>query len=99
MKVPLEKARICLECDTIHDLPSCPECGSASYYYLANWIKPHREPRPAPQPTMAEAPPGEAAPPRKKRRLVRNVLLAGVSLLTAYTLLFKPRRKPPESEE
>ena len=99
MKVPLEKARICLECDTIHDLPTCPECGCASYYYLANWIKPHREPRPAPQPAAPPEPPAAAPPPKKKRQLVRNLLLGGASLLTAYALLFKPRRKPPKSEE
>lgn len=91
MKMPLEKARICLECDTIHDLQTCPECGSASFFYLANWVKPARPPRPEP-------PPPAAAPPAKKRHWIRNVLIAGASVLAAYQFLFKPSRKKPEDE-
>lgn len=95
MKVPLEKARICLECDTIHDLPACPECGSTTFYYLAKWVKPKLPPRPEPPP---EAPAPEAPPPKKKsRHLLRNSLMLGAYLLGAYQVLFKPsRKKPPE---
>ncbi len=94
MKLPLEKARICLDCDTLHDLDACPECGSDSYFYLANWIKPKHPPRPAPPP---EAPLLELPPPRKSRHWLRNTLLAGASLIAAYRFLFKPsRKKPPE---
>ncbi len=87
MKMPLEKARICLECDTIHDLVACPECGSSSFYYLANWIKPQH-----PRPT-AESPQPEAASPRKKRHWIRNTLLAGAGVVAAYQLLFRPSKK------
>ncbi len=91
MKMPLEKARLCLECDTIHDLESCPQCGSATFFYLATWVKPARPPRP-------ERPPAPAPPvPPKKRHWVRNTLLAGASVIAAYQLLFKPSpKKPPE---
>lgn len=95
MKMPLEKARLCLECDTIHDLVSCPQCGSAAFFYLATWVKPARPPRPVPE----ERPAAPAAPP-KKRHWVRNTLLAGASVIAAYQLLFKPsRKKPPEEIE
>lgn len=95
MKVPLEKARICLECDTIHDLPACPECGSTTFYYLAKWVKPKLPPRPEPP---QETPPAESPPPKKKsRHLLRNSLMLGAYLLGAYQVLFKPsRKKPPE---
>ncbi len=93
MKMPLDKARICLECDTIHDLVTCPECGSSSFYYVANWIKPKQPPR-AVEPEQLVTP---VAPARKKRHWVRNTLLAGASVLAAYQFLFKPtRKKPPE---
>lgn len=98
MKVPLEKARICLECDTIHDLPSCPECGCGTYYYIANWIRPHRPPRPEPSNPPPPEPALDLPSAKKKRHILRNLLLLGGSLLAAYGLLFKPRRKPPEDQ-
>lgn len=93
MKMPLEKARICLECDTIHDLAACPECGSASFYYLANWIKPRHPPRPEREKPLFELP-----PPKKKRHWVRNGLMAAASIVAAYQLLFKPSRRKKQDE-
>lgn len=94
MKMPLDKARLCLDCDTIHDLESCPQCGSATFFYLATWVKPSLPPRAVP----AERPPAPAAPaPRRMGHWVRNTLLAGAGVIAAYQLLFKPsRQKPPE---
>ncbi len=95
MKMPLEKARLCLECDTVHDLPACPQCGSSAFFYLANWIKPKEPPRPEPS---AKKP--AATQPPKKRHWLRNSLLAAGTVLAAYNLLFKrSRRKPPEEDE
>lgn len=98
MKVPLEKARICLECDTIHDLVACPECGSDTYYYLANWIKPQRPPRPAPEPPPAEREIFAPAGKKKNRHLLRKALFAGAGLIAAYQFLFKRSRRKPRDE-
>jgi predicted nucleic acid-binding Zn-ribbon protein len=87
MRIPLAEARLCLECDTIHDLESCPECGSSTFFYVGNWIKPSRPPH---RPEKQEAKP--AAPP-KKGHWVRNSLVAGASLIAAYEFLFKPSRR------
>ena len=104
MKLPLEKARLCLECDTIHDQVSCPQCGSATFFYLANWVKPRPEPQPepAPPPPRPPEPPRFEMLPRRKRHLLRNALMAGAGLLAAYGLLFRPAKKkvkPGEGNE
>lgn len=96
MKLPLEKARICLECDTIHDLPACPECGSDTYYFLANWVKPQHPPKPRPDSSELKL---ELPPPKKKKRhLVRNALVLGAGLIAAYQFWFSPSRKKPPSD-
>ncbi len=105
MKLPLEKARLCLECDTIHDQVSCPQCGSATFFYLANWVKPRPEPEPAPPLPGASRSGGPPEPPRfqmlprRKRHLLRNTLLAGASLVAAYGLLFRPAKKKVKNGE
>ncbi len=97
MKLPLEKARICLECDTIHDLPACPECGSTTFYYLARWVKPKQPPKPESEAEQVEQAPAPERPRKKSRHILRKVLFTGLGILGAYQLLFKPsRKKPPE---
>ena len=103
VKIPLEKARLCLECDTIHDLPSCPQCGCDTYYYVGHWIRPQPAPQPEPAP---EPPPADRGieppkfetlhPPRGKRRILRKIVFAGAGLLAAYGLLFRPSRRKKE---
>ena len=55
----LDDARLCLDCEEIHDEQECPACGSEAYAFLKRWIKTtgnggdrRRE--------MAPAPPGPA---------------------------------------
>lgn len=99
MKLPLSEARICLECDTIHDLQSCPECGSATFYFLSNWIRPRRPPVQEEQAPPPETPLQQMLKPKKKGHILRNTALAGAGLIAAYTLLFKPSKKKTEDEE
>ena len=45
----LHVARLCLDCEEIHDEQDCPLCGSASFGYLSRWIPaPERRTRPRP---------------------------------------------------
>jgi hypothetical protein len=55
--VKLTTARLCLNCDEIHDAQTCPVCTSETFAYLTRWI-PRAQPEPrrtAPPPTFAAA--------------------------------------------
>lgn len=53
----LRTARLCLDCDEVHDDYQCPVCASDQFTYLSRWV-------PAPEhlnkPRPAPAPPPEA---------------------------------------
>ena len=34
----LHAARLCFNCEEVHDQPVCPACGSDSFTYLSRWI-------------------------------------------------------------
>jgi predicted nucleic acid-binding Zn-ribbon protein len=34
----LHAARLCFNCEEVHDQPACPACGSDSFAYLSRWI-------------------------------------------------------------
>lgn len=34
----IEQARLCLDCDELHDRIVCPACGSESWEYLSRFI-------------------------------------------------------------
>jgi hypothetical protein len=36
MKLP--NARLCLDCDEVHDEPHCPACASESFAFLKRWV-------------------------------------------------------------
>jgi hypothetical protein len=48
----LDNARLCLDCDEIHDSQTCPACGSEAFAFLTRWVKlasdEHRERRQPP---------------------------------------------------
>jgi len=35
----LRKARVCLDCEEVHDLDACPVCASEAFAYLTQWLK------------------------------------------------------------
>lgn len=51
----LNVARICLDCEEVHDAQRCPVCASETFAYLTRWV-PRIEPRttakPAPKPLV-----------------------------------------------
>ena len=43
----LDHARLCLDCEEIHEESECPACGSEAFAFLTRWIKISGEPPPA----------------------------------------------------
>jgi hypothetical protein len=78
-------ARLCLDCEEVHDEYRCPACASDHFSYLTRWVsvperpeRPRRPRAPAPPPPAVDVNPrrihGEP-PPRKGGRLVTRALM------------------------
>ena len=99
----LRSARLCLDCDEVHDAQQCPVCASESFSYMSRWV-PAPERRPAPRPTTspeAEIYRRLVDPPSDQTR-GRRLLKTGMLGLTAVGLvgwLVKSRRKNGADKE
>lgn len=52
----IRTARLCLDCEEIHDSQQCPRCGSETFAFLSRWvpqIERREEPRVEPPPEAA----------------------------------------------
>lgn len=49
----LRDARLCLDCDEVHDSAICPVCGSESFTYISRWVPLPETERPA-RPELGE---------------------------------------------
>ena len=78
MSIPLENARLCLDCDTVFEEPQCPSCSSESFFPLSRWVRPSNEAL-------------EVAPRKVPSKKVRNASLAlgGAGVAFAVWKLFK----------
>jgi hypothetical protein len=52
----LMNARLCLDCEEVHDQQHCPTCGSESFAFLTRWVSPSDT-------VNAESAPRTARPP------------------------------------
>ena len=52
----LRRARLCLDCEDIHDSQQCPVCASETFVYLTRWV---------PSPERRSHPRTQAAPPAR----------------------------------
>ena len=48
----LREARLCADCDEVHDEARCPHCGSDRFHFLTRWV-PLTEERMRPRPTTS----------------------------------------------
>jgi hypothetical protein len=55
----LRTARLCLDCEEIHDFQACPVCGSETFAYISRWV-PAPERRQRPRPAATTSPEAEA---------------------------------------
>ncbi len=84
----LHVARLCLDCDDIHDEQTCPVCGSESFGYISRWIPaPERRTRPRPVITSPAADTyRELLAPEQPRSSTSQWLRRGVIGVTAVSL-------------
>ena len=76
----LRIARLCIDCEEIHDSQQCPVCASEAFEYVTRWI-PVRERRVQKRPAV---PP---SPPANKGKLVGyGVLGLGIVGLTQWIM-------------
>jgi hypothetical protein len=109
----LHTARLCLDCQEVHDGQTCPICSSESFAYISRWIPaPERrvKPRPAEPAPQAELyrqllSPNRAQPPAA-RWLKRGVF--GLAAVSAAAWVLKwgaeeeqtgPRRPPKTADQ
>jgi hypothetical protein len=84
----LHVARLCLDCQEVHDRRTCPICSSESFAYISRWVPaPERRshPRPVAAPeavdTYRQLLGTDNRPPNPRRWVKRGVLgLAAVSV-------------------
>jgi hypothetical protein len=85
----LRAARLCLDCEEVHDAQQCPACASEAFAYLTRWV-PSPE-RGALRPRVPQAPDAEVLgtyremlqpgrPPRRTWTMIRRGAV-GVALL------------------
>ena len=104
----LHVARLCLDCQEVHDAPRCPRCTSESFALLSRWVPaPERraKPRPATDSTAVDAyrqllapePSTTSSNPWLKRGAILAVLGVGGWLWrrTASTPGSRPDSSPP----
>jgi hypothetical protein len=96
----LRTARLCLDCEEVHDAMRCPSCASETFTYITRWI-PAPERRQLPRPTTsAEAEVyrtlvGKDTPPASTGT-GRRMLKGGVVGLTALGVAGWLLRKRPD---
>jgi hypothetical protein len=83
----LHVARLCMDCDEVHDSHTCPVCGSESFAYISRWIPaPERRMRPRPpQPSDTAATYRELLSPEQQQSGMPRWLRRGAVGLAALT--------------
>ena len=74
----LRVARLCLDCEELHEEQQCPVCASESYAYISRWVA-------APERRRVGRRPSKPAPSTSKRRAVgygvAGLAIAGLARL------------------
>jgi len=85
MAIPLQNARLCMDCDTIFEEARCPSCSSESYFPVSRWVRP--------------AVASEKVTVRKTAKKASMVLLGTGAAYALWKLLNKADHKAPGEGE
>jgi len=85
----LRLARLCLDCEEVHDQPQCPLCTSEAFAYLTRWV-PAREGRPTTRP-VPPVPITAAAAKRRTRGKAVGLGIVGIGILGLARWITKGR--------
>jgi len=95
----LHVARLCLDCNEVHDSQSCPVCGSDAFAYLSRWV-PAPERREHPRPTTSsdaetyrELITGKASPRKNGRVIARSAIGLAMVAAAGWTIRRAVKRK------
>ncbi len=105
----LHAARLCLDCQEIHDTQMCPMCGSESFAYITRWVPapyalPERRPVKAVPPTpqvvdaYRELLGRPRAAPSRARWLTRGLVGLAAMGAAAWAWQGKPAAPPRNSQ-
>jgi hypothetical protein len=99
----LRVARLCLDCEEVHDAQQCPVCASETFAYLTRWVaSPERrtspraagEDEPEPLPAVAAAAAAQALPARKtNHRAMIGYSVLGLGVVGLSRWLLRGREK------
>ena len=84
----LRNARLCLDCEEVHDGLKCPICASETFAYITRWVptpEPPRRQRPndSPEAEVYRQLVNDEAPPSRGRKLLKQ----GAFALTALGVI------------
>jgi hypothetical protein len=88
----LRVARICLDCEEIHDGAQCPICASETFAYLQRWV-PAPERRSQPRPPRGEEPHPPAPGGAPSRGTLVGYGMLGVGVVGLAQWFLKGRAK------
>jgi hypothetical protein len=71
----LDAARLCLDCEEVHEEQICPSCSSEAFAFLTRWIEPSSEPRSQPRRPRPRS--EERTPPNAEQVEAYRQLLSG----------------------
>ena len=97
----LRNARLCLDCDEIHDGLQCPVCASETFTYITRWVpmpEPRRvRPSHSPEADVYRQLMNDGASPARGRRVIKQGAVA-LTALGVLGWLWQSRRRPQEPE-
>ena len=99
--VQLRTARLCLDCEELHEDPMCPACASETFAFLTRWVPAPDSARPAPPAPPPEAEVyrsllvADATPPKAARLLKQGAI--GLTLISLARWAWRRHKQAAES--
>jgi len=90
----LREARLCLDCEELHNEDRCPACASDAFAFLNRWVPSNERSRPRrPVPNSANS---GAVSTERANRMIRNGVM-GLAMVAAGRWLWKATKNAPPS--